>query len=112
MENLKKLGKDRKYDYKQRVALAVAFAVIFVVGVASDPQGFWESVVRFPTAFATMVTWLILTFALVWFLLDMAMKWLLEKSLRSLIEEADPAFQRMFVVAMIIAIPIMILAAR
>ena len=100
------------YGKLGRAVIGVVAVVVFIMGVVKDPSGYIDSVSRIPTAFSVMVTWLVFTFLVGWWLIDLAAKWLLAKSLRELIADKDTRFEQNLVVALVVAVPIMMLVAR
>ena len=87
------------------VAVAI-FTVLFLVGVAEDPAEFWNSVVRFPAAFASAATWLALTLGFIFLVVDVACRIFVHRSLSAVIEEPEPWFERGLVLVLFLAIPL------
>ncbi len=101
-----------KYGKFARYSIGLLAIAVYIFGVVKDPSGFLESVGRIPTAFAVMATWLGFTFLVGWWLIDIIAKKLIGKSLRELIADKDKQFEQNLVVALVIALPIMMLVAR
>jgi hypothetical protein len=57
------------------------FVVLFLVGIAEDPAEYWNSISRFPSAFASAATWLVLTLGFVFLVVDTACRIFVHKSL-------------------------------
>ncbi len=105
-------GNGNRYNKKMRYVIGALMLIFLVIGILQDPAAYWESISRIPAAFATVFTWLVFTLGWGWIVIDMAAKYLMGKSLREAIQDRNPQFEQNVVVALIIAIPLLMLVAR
>ncbi len=82
------------------------FVLLFALGVAENPAEYWNSISRFPAAFASATTWLVLTLGFVFLVVDTACRIFIHKSLLQVIEEPEIWFERGLVLVLFLAIPL------
>lgn len=102
----------KPYNYSARRILILATALLFLLGVFQDPKGLWTSMMLIPTGFAKVLPWVVVTFGFIWLACDLVAKYALGKSLREYLQAKDERFEQSLIVALVIAIPLIMLIAQ
>jgi hypothetical protein len=105
-------GQKPFYTYRARGILAAILIALFLIGVAQDPWAVWQAVSGVAVAFAIRVPFLVVGFVISWLFTDVLLRQLLGKSLREMIADKDPQFEYWFTCAALIAMAIILLAAK
>lgn len=99
-----------------RQPLAWLVLGLVALGVAQNPQAFWDSVSALPVGLANLMPWLVGAFGLLYFVADWFFRLTVGRTLASMIDDMSSEEERKFtqnlVCAFIIATSILLLVAK